>query len=181
MGPLCQAWPFFPSSSSSVRLLSPPLLAVNCLSCSPLGGPGPPSSPHPRWPHFPRVPGTIPPLCQIHVQVWMEPPAVVGRGGRGGGVLGRFYTISPCVEKQKDSLLKWRILGWQSLLIAYLAESSDLMRASGKILLSFIRFYHCFSCSVELFLYSVVSSIILLFSSSLLWYISPMSLHIFIS
>ncbi len=47
MGPLCHTWPFFPSSSRSMMLLSPPLLAVSCLSCCLPGGPGPPSSPPP--------------------------------------------------------------------------------------------------------------------------------------
>jgi hypothetical protein len=47
MGPLCHTRPFFPSSSRSMMLLSPPLLAVNCLSRSLPGGPGPPSSPPP--------------------------------------------------------------------------------------------------------------------------------------
>ncbi len=47
MGPLCHTWPFFPSSSRSMMLLSPPLLAVNCLSHSLPGGPGPHLSPPP--------------------------------------------------------------------------------------------------------------------------------------
>jgi hypothetical protein len=37
----------------SMRVLSPPLLAVNCLSCSPLGGSGPPSFPPPGLTPFP--------------------------------------------------------------------------------------------------------------------------------
>ncbi len=47
MGLFCHAWLFFPSSSCSMWLLTPSLLAVNCLSCSPSGGPGPPSFPPP--------------------------------------------------------------------------------------------------------------------------------------
>ncbi len=54
MGPLCHTWLFFPSSSCSMRLLSPPLLAVKCLSCSlPGGGLGPPSLPPPGLTPFP--------------------------------------------------------------------------------------------------------------------------------
>ncbi len=53
IGPLSHAWPFCSSSSCSMRLLSPPLLAVNCLSCSPLGGPGPPSFLPPGLTPFP--------------------------------------------------------------------------------------------------------------------------------
>jgi hypothetical protein len=48
MGPLRHAWLFFPSSSCSMRLLSPPLLAVNRLSCSPPGGAGPSLTPPSR-------------------------------------------------------------------------------------------------------------------------------------
>jgi hypothetical protein len=47
----------------------PPLLAVNCLSCSPLGGPGPPPHfPYLGCPHFPWAPGTFQPLCRIQSQ-----------------------------------------------------------------------------------------------------------------
>ncbi len=51
-----------PDSSSSLPgcsmgVLPPPLLLINCLSCSPLGGPGPPPSTPPCWPHFPQGPG----------------------------------------------------------------------------------------------------------------------------
>jgi hypothetical protein len=51
---LCARWVLLvtPDSSScllgcSVRVLPPPLLLINCLSCSPLGGPGPPPFPPP--------------------------------------------------------------------------------------------------------------------------------------
>jgi hypothetical protein len=49
---LCARWVSFvtPDSSSSLpvcsmRMLPPPLLLINCLSCSPSGGPGPPPFP----------------------------------------------------------------------------------------------------------------------------------------
>jgi hypothetical protein len=70
---LCARWVLFvtPDSSShlpccSMRLLPPPLLVINCLSCSLLGGPGPPSYLHPGWPHFPQAPGTFPILRRTH-------------------------------------------------------------------------------------------------------------------
>ncbi len=57
---LCARWVLFvtPDSSSrlpccSIRLLPPPLLVFNCLSCSPLGGPGPPPFPPPGLTPFP--------------------------------------------------------------------------------------------------------------------------------
>ncbi len=53
MGPLRHVWLFFPSSACSMRLLTPALLAVNCLSCSLLGGPGPPPFPPPGLTPFP--------------------------------------------------------------------------------------------------------------------------------
>ncbi len=71
---LCAQWVLFvtPDSSSclpchSIRLLTPPLLVINCLSCSPLGGPGPPQFPHPGWPHFPQAPGTFPLFCRTQL------------------------------------------------------------------------------------------------------------------
>jgi hypothetical protein len=52
---LCARWVLFvtPDSSSrlprcSMMLLPSPLLVINCLSCSPLGGPGPPPFPPTR-------------------------------------------------------------------------------------------------------------------------------------
>ncbi len=57
MGPLCHVWLFFPSSSCSMGLLFAPRLEGRALPCSP----------YLDWPHFPRVPGTILPLCRIQV------------------------------------------------------------------------------------------------------------------
>jgi hypothetical protein len=57
---ICARWVLFvtPDSSShlpcrSIRLLPPPLLVINSLSCYPLGGPGPPPFPQPRLTPFP--------------------------------------------------------------------------------------------------------------------------------
>ncbi len=57
---LCARWVLFvtPDSSScllccSMRVLPPPLLVLNCLSCSPPGGLGPPPFPPPRLTPFP--------------------------------------------------------------------------------------------------------------------------------
>ncbi len=48
MGPSCHAGLVFQSlPGCSMRVLSSPLLLINCLSCSPLGGPGPPPFPYP--------------------------------------------------------------------------------------------------------------------------------------
>ncbi len=49
-------------SSSSLTMLSLPLLSTDCLSFLPPGGPGPPS------PHFPQVPGNSPLPCQAQVR-----------------------------------------------------------------------------------------------------------------
>ncbi len=62
---------FTPDSSSSLpvcsmRVLPPPLLLINCLSCSLSGGLGPPSFPLLAWPHFPQGPGTFPLLRRLH-------------------------------------------------------------------------------------------------------------------
>ncbi len=62
MGPLCHAWLFFPSSSCSMQLLTTSLLAVDCLSCSLSGGPGPPSSPPSGSSPFPLGPRQYPTL-----------------------------------------------------------------------------------------------------------------------
>jgi hypothetical protein len=48
-------------SGSPMDVLPLPLLQADCLSYSPLGGPGPPSTPHSWWPHFPQ--GTRTPSC----------------------------------------------------------------------------------------------------------------------
>jgi hypothetical protein len=57
---LCAWWVLDVTSSPSgsppgcsMDVLSPPLLQIDCLSCSPLGGPGPPSAPLPIVTPFP--------------------------------------------------------------------------------------------------------------------------------
>jgi hypothetical protein len=82
MGPLCHTRPFFPSSCSML-LLTPSLLAVDCLSCSPDGGPGPLSPPTPlRLTPFPLGPrqhstllsGTLPLPGPGEMASWRPPP-----------------------------------------------------------------------------------------------------------
>jgi hypothetical protein len=77
---LCARWFLFvtPDSSSSLpccsmRVLSPPLLVINCLSSSPPVGSGPPPF-HSGWPHFPQGPGTFPLLCRIQKLYWQKCP-----------------------------------------------------------------------------------------------------------
>ncbi len=61
---LCAWWVLDVASSPSgsppgspMDVMSPPLLQINCLSCSLLGGQGPPPPPpHSWWPHFPQGP-----------------------------------------------------------------------------------------------------------------------------
>jgi hypothetical protein len=75
---LCAQWVLCvtPDSSSylpcrSLRLLPPPLLMFNCLSCSPLGGPGHPPFPPPGLTPFPsgsrHLPASLSDTIMWHV------------------------------------------------------------------------------------------------------------------
>ncbi len=71
---LCAWWVLVvtPDSSSSLpgcsmRVLTPPLLLINCLSCSPLGGPGPPPFPSPGLTPFPSGSMHLPALSSATV------------------------------------------------------------------------------------------------------------------
>ncbi len=74
---LCAQWVlvFMPNSSSCLpgwpmRVLSSPLLLINCLSGSLLGGPGPPPFLSPSWPHFPQGPCILPLPHWLHYSTY---------------------------------------------------------------------------------------------------------------
>ncbi len=100
---LCAWWVLVVTSDSSsclparpMGVLFPPLLLINCLSCSSLGGPGPPSSPSNGLTPFPSGSSHSPALSSVTIATATKL---------------QNYNIATCCTRQTFSVYRWVLPG----------------------------------------------------------------------